>query len=92
MERRYYCQCSFDLPVLDPQTATFEVFGIDPDLVILLNYILLLYKYYIHSSRDSSKLSFAVLLKNIKKVFDLEKKHLQEMKEKLTLLFKNGVR
>ena len=92
MERRYYCQCSFDLPVLDSQTATFEVFEIDPDLVILLNYILLLYKYYIHSSRDSSKLSFAVLLKNIKKVFDLEKKHLQEMKEKLTLLFKNGVR
>ena len=92
MERRYYCQCSFDLPVLDPQTATFEVFEIDPDLVILLNYILLLYKYYIHSSRDSSKLSFAVLLKNIKKVFDLQKKHLQEMKEKLTLLFKNGVR
>ena len=92
MERIYYCQCSFDLPVLNPQTATLEFFEIDPDLVILLNHILLLYKYYIHLSRDSSKLSFAVLLKNIKKVFDLEKKYLQEMKEKLTLLFKNGLR
>ena len=92
MERRYYCQCSFDLPVLNPQTATLEFFEIDPDLVILLNHILLLYKYYIQLSRDSSKLSFAVLLKNIKKVFDLEKKYLQEMKEKLTLLFKNGLR
>ena len=71
---RYYCQCSFDIPILNPQSATFGFFEIDPDLVILLNHILLLYKYYIYSSRDSSKLSFKALLKNIKKVFVLEKK------------------
>ena len=61
----HYCRCSFDLPSLNPQSATFDFFGIDHDLVILLNHILLLYKYYIYSSRDSSKLLFAPLFKNI---------------------------
>ena len=62
---RHYCQRSFVIPILNPQSATFGFFEIDPDLVILLNHILLLYKYYIYSSRDSSKLSFKPLLKNI---------------------------
>ena len=50
-----YCQCSFDLPILNPQSVTFGFFEIDPDLLILLNHILLLCKYYIYSSRGSSK-------------------------------------
>ena len=69
---RHYCQCRFDLPILNPQSATFGLFEIDPDFELLLNHILLLYKYYIYLLRDSSKLSFAALLKNILKVFDLE--------------------
>ena len=39
---RHYCQCSFDIPILNPQSATFGFLDIDPDLVILLNHILLL--------------------------------------------------
>ena len=62
---RHYCQCSFDIPILNPESATFGFFEIDSDLVILLKHILLLHKCYIYSSRDSSKLSFAALLKNI---------------------------
>ena len=88
---RHYCQCSFDIPILNPQSATFGFFEIDPDLVILLNHILLLYKYYIYSSRDSSKLSFEALLKNILNIFVLEKK-LKKIKEKLKLSLKNCVR
>ena len=71
---RNCCQCSFDIPILNPQSATFGFFKIDLDLAIILNHILLLYKNYIFSSRDSSKLSFAALLKNVQKVFALEKK------------------
>ena len=70
---RHYCQCSFDIPILNPQSATFGFLDIDPDLVILLNHILLLYTYHIYSSRDSSKLSFEALLKNILNIFVLEK-------------------
>ena len=61
---RHYRRCSFDLPILNPQITTFGSFKIDPDLVILLNHILLLYK-HIYLSRDSSELSFAALLKDI---------------------------
>ena len=62
---RHYCQCSFDIPILNPQSATFDFFEMDPDFVIILNQMLLLYKYYIYLSRDSSKPSFDALLKNI---------------------------
>ena len=89
---RHYCQCSFDLSILDLQRATFGFFEIAPDLVTLLNHMLLLYKYNIYSSRDSSKLSFAALLKDNKKAFDLEKEYRQEMKGKLKLSLKYGVR
>ena len=85
-------RCSFDLPILNTHSATFGFFESGPDLIILLNHILLLYKYYIYSSRDSSKLSFAALLKNIKKVFNLGKTYRQEMKEKIKLSLKNGAR
>ena len=68
-----HSQSSFVIPILNPQSAIFGFFETDPDLAILLNHIVLLYKYYIYSSRDSSKLPFKALLKNIKKVF-FEKK------------------
>ena len=42
---RHYCQRSFDIPILNPQSATFGFLEIHPDLVILLNHILLLHKY-----------------------------------------------
>ena len=45
------CQCSFDLLILNPQSANFGFFEIDPNLLIILNHILLLYKYYIYSPR-----------------------------------------
>ena len=89
---RHYCQRSFVIPILNPQSATFGFFEIDPDLVIPFNHILQLYEYYIYWSRDSSKLSFAALLKSVKKVFILGKKIRQEMKEKLKLSLKNGIR
>ena len=70
---RHYCQSGFVIPILNPQSATFGFFETGPNLVILLNHILLLYKYCIYSSRDPSRLSFKALLKNILKVFVLGK-------------------
>ena len=72
---RHYFQSSFVIPILNTQSAIFGFIETGPDLVILLNHILLLHKYDIYSSRDSSKLSFKALLKNIKKLFVLEKKN-----------------
>ena len=69
-----YCQPSFSLPLLCPQSATFGFFDIDPHSSLLLNHILLLYKYYIYYSRDSAKLSLAALTRFIKKVYVMEKR------------------
>ena len=69
-----YCQPSFNLPFLCPQSATFGFFDIDPHSSLLLNHILLLYKYYIYYSRHSAKLSLAALTRFIKKVYVMEKR------------------
>ena len=68
-----YCQPSFSLLLLCPQSATFGFFDIDPHLSLLLNHILLLYKYYIYFSRDFAKLSLAALTRFIK-VYVMEKR------------------
>ena len=83
-----YCHLSFALPVLHPQSATFGFFDIDPELFLLLNHILLLYKYYIYSSRNSKKLSLSALVRAIKKVFVLEK-HLSVGNTKRYKAFRN---
>lgn len=85
-ELKVFCQLSFVLPALDPQSATFGFFEIDPELFLILNHILLLYKYYFYSSRDCEQVSLAALLKSIKKVFVLEK-HLSLGNEKKTEAF-----
>ena len=64
---RDYCQCSFELLILNPHSATFGFFEIYPNLFTFLNHIMLLYKYYIYSLRNFSKLSFAALLKILRK-------------------------
>ena len=69
-----YCQPSFILPLLCPQSATFGFFDINPHSSLLLNLILVSYKYYIYYSRDSAKLSLAAITRFIKKVFVMEKR------------------
>ena len=68
-----YCQPSFSLPLLCPQSATFGFFDIDPHSSLLLNHILLSYRYYIYYLRDSAKLSLAALTRFIKKVYVMKK-------------------
>ena len=61
-------------PELDPQSAIFGFSQVDHDCFLILNHILLLFKHYVYISRDSHKLSLAALVRNIKKVYVLEKK------------------
>ena len=71
---KIYYQPSFSVPLLCPQSATFGFFDIDPHSSLLLNHILLLYKYYIYYSRDPAKLSLAALTTFFKKVYVIEKR------------------
>ena len=76
-----YCQPSFSLPLLCPQSATFGFFYIDPHSSLLLNHILLLYKYQIYYLRDPAKFSLASLTKFIKKVYVMEMKKNHQIKK-----------
>ena len=72
-ELKLYLNDSIYIPTLNPQSAIFGFFQVDPNLVLILNYILLLFKYYIYITRDSHKLSLAALIKMIRKVYFLGK-------------------
>ena len=84
-----YYQPSFSLPLLRPQSATFGFFDIDPHSSLLLNHILLLYKYYIYYSRDSAKLSLVALTRSIKKISVMEKRFSFGNEKKSKALNKN---
>ena len=45
IDLRHYCQRSFDIPILNPESVTFGFFEIDPDLEILLNLIITVPKF-----------------------------------------------
>ena len=61
------------LPLLTSQSATFRFPQSYQELFLILNYILLLFKYYLHVSRCSKTISFVALKTNIKKTHILEK-------------------
>ena len=64
---------TINLPSLAPQSAIFGFLQTDQALFLILNYLLLLFKYYLYVSRCSKTISFAALKANIKKTYILEK-------------------
>ena len=58
---------TINLPSLTPQSAIFGFLQTDQELFLILNYLLLLFKYYLYVSRCSKTISFAALKTNIKK-------------------------
>ena len=70
---------------LSPQSAIFCFLEADDKVFLVLNNLLLLFKYYVYVSRSSKVLSFEALLKFIVKVCKLEKIVIQsdERKRKL---------
>ena len=76
------------IPALNPQSAIFGFFQVDRQEILILNHILLIFKYYVYISRDSNKLLLAALMKQIKKVYLLEKKLSENDERKKTLFNK----
>ena len=77
---------TINLPSLTPQSAIFGFLQTDQELFLILNYLLLLFKYYLYVSRCSKTISFAALKINIKKAYILEK-NLSKYDEKKKILF-----
>ena len=64
---------TINFPLLTSQSATFRFLQTYQELFLILNYIFLLFIYYLHVSRCSKTISFVALKTNIKKTHILEK-------------------
>ena len=62
-----------NLPYLTPQNAIFGFLDISNKDYLIVNHLLLLFKYYIYNARDRKHLVFEALMKNIKNIYDIEK-------------------
>ena len=63
-----------NLPYLTPQSAIFDFLDISNKDYLIVNHLLLLFKYYIYNARDQKHLAFEALMKNIKNIYNIEKK------------------
>ena len=61
------------IPLLSRQSAIFSFLEADNNVFLILNHLLVLFKYYVYVSRISKVLFFEALLKYIMKVYKLEK-------------------
>ena len=61
------------LPHLIPQSAIFGFLDISNKDYLIVNHLLLLFKYYIYNARDRKRLVFEALMTNIKNIYDIEK-------------------
>ena len=62
-----------DLPHLIPYSAIFGFLDMSNKDYLIVNHLLLLFKYYIYKPRDRKHLVFETLVKNIKNIYDIEK-------------------
>ena len=68
-----YFKRNLHIPLLSPPSAIFGFLEADHKVFLILNHLVILFKYYVYVSRSSKALSFETLLKSIIKVYKLEK-------------------
>ena len=88
---------TINLPSLAPQSAIFGFLQTDQELFLVLNYLLLLFKYYLYVSRCFKIISFAafkinitktyILLKNLSKYDEKKKKYFLKKWGKVSIYF-----
>ena len=83
---------TINLPSLTPQSAICGFLQTDQELFFILNYLLLLFKYYLYDSRCSKTISFEAVKINIKKTYILKKIFPNMMKKRKYFSSKSGVK
>ena len=58
---------------LQSHSASLSLMEADGKVFLILNYLLLLFKYYVYVSSSSKIISFEALMKSIMKVYRVEK-------------------
>ena len=83
---------AINLPSLTLQSAIFGLLQTNQELFLILNYLLLLFKYYLYVSKCYKTISFAALKSNIKKRIFWKKIFPNMMKKRKDLSSKSGVK
>ena len=63
---------SLEIPNITPQSAIFGFHDIDNTDIIIINHLLLIFKWYVYKSRDKGKIDLKALLNSFKKIQHLE--------------------
>ena len=80
------------LPSLTPLSAIFGFLQTDQELFLIINYFLLLFKYYLYVSRCSETILFVALKVNVKKTYVLKKIFPNMMKKRKAFSSKSRVK
>ena len=83
-----YLNGHLNLLHLTPQSAIFGFSDISNKDYLIVNHLLLLFKYYIYNVRDREHLVFEALMKNIKNIYDIEKNLADQNNHKKTKYLK----
>ena len=62
------------IPNLTPQSAIFGFLDTEPNSHLILNHLLLIFKFYIYKARETKTTHINILKSNIQKILDIEKK------------------
>ena len=81
-----------NLPYLTPQSAIFGFLDISNKDYLTVNYLLLLFKYYIYNTRDRKHLVFEALMKNIKNICYMDKHLADQDPHKITKFLECAIR
>ena len=79
-----------NLPHFTQQSDIFGFSDISNKDYLIVQHLLLLFKYYIYNVRDRKHLVFEALMKNIKDIYDIEKNLAEQDPHKKTKFLKNG--
>ena len=76
------------LPHLTPRSVIFGFLDISNKDYLIVNHLLLLFKYCIYNANDRKHLVFEALMKNIKNIYDIEKNFADQDLHKKTKFLK----
>ena len=79
-----------NLPHLTPQNAVFSFLDISNKDYLIVNHLLLLFKYYIYNARDQKHLFFEVLMKNKNNIYVIGKNLVDQVLIRKQNTLKNG--
>ena len=91
-ELKRYFSPVFNMPDITPQSAIFGFIDNNYENLLLINHILLIFKWYIFKARKKEQVNLNSLIKYICKIKNMEKKYVKVISEKCRNSIENGTK